>query len=98
MQGPDGQALPSEGVYLDVIEGRQLVFTDAFTAGWAPKDGAPFMVVIITLEDEDGKTRYTARARHWSVEAARQHESMGFHSGWGTCASQLEAVAKTLET
>jgi uncharacterized protein YndB with AHSA1/START domain len=96
MQGPDGQSMPSEGVYLDVVEGSKLVFTDAFAEGWEPKDGAPFMVVIVTLEDEDDGTRYTARARHWSVEAAQQHESMGFAEGWGMCASQMEAVAKTL--
>ncbi|MBJ2157690.1 SRPBCC family protein [Variovorax sp. IB41] len=95
MQLPDGTETPNEGVYLEVIEGRKLVFTDAFTAAWQPKEGAPFMVATITLDDEEGKTRYTACVRHWSTDAARQHENMGFHSGWDACATQLEALAST---
>lgn len=97
MRGPDGQEMPNEGVYLEVVPGEKLVFTDAFTAAWAPKPGAPFMVVILTFEDaEEGRTRYTARVRHWTEEAQAQHEAMGFHRGWGLCADQLEALAKTL--
>ena len=96
MQLPDGTEMANEGVYLEVIEGSKLVFTDAFTAAWQPKDGVPFMVATITLADENGKTRYTARVRHWSADAARQHESMGFQAGWGACATQLEALASTL--
>jgi uncharacterized protein YndB with AHSA1/START domain len=43
-----------------------------------------------------GKTRYTARAMHWSAEARREHEDMGFHEGWGKAADQLEALARAL--
>src|SRR5260370_2502733 len=40
------------------------VFTDAYSGGWIPKtDGKPFMTGIITFEEEDGQTRYTARVR-----------------------------------
>ncbi|MBV9045994.1 MAG: SRPBCC domain-containing protein, partial [Alphaproteobacteria bacterium] len=46
--------------------------------------------------DEGGKTRYTARVLHWTAEDKAQHEQMGFHTGWGQCADQLEALAKTL--
>jgi uncharacterized protein YndB with AHSA1/START domain len=45
---------------------------------------------------DGGKTRYTARARHWTAEAKTEHEAMGFHEGWGKAADQLEALAKTL--
>jgi uncharacterized protein YndB with AHSA1/START domain len=42
------------------------------------------MVGDITFEDlGDGTTRYTATARHWSVEDRQTHEQMGFHEGWG---------------
>lgn len=54
------------------------------------------MTVTLTLEDEGGKTRYTAVARHWTVEDRKAHEAMGFHEGWGLCADQLEALVKTL--
>lgn len=96
MQSPEGQPMPNAGLYLEVIENEKLVFTDAFEAAWAPREGQPFMVAILTFEAENGKTRYTARVRHWTSEARAQHEAMGFHAGWGQCADQLEALAKTL--
>jgi uncharacterized protein YndB with AHSA1/START domain len=61
-----------------------------------PKDGKPFMTAIISFEDEDGKTRYTARVRHWSADDKKTHEDMGFHPGWGQCADQLAALAKKI--
>ncbi len=48
------------------------------------------------LRDEDGKTRYTARARHWTPADKQAHEAMGFHQGWGICADQLARLAGSL--
>lgn len=96
MHGPAGEKFPNTGVFLEVIEGRKLVFTDAFVPGWRPS-GRPFMVAEVLLEDAgEGRTRYVARARHWTAEACREHEAMGFHEGWGTVAEQLEALANRL--
>ena len=95
MAGPDGVEFPNRGVYLEVVENERLVFTDAYVEAWQPSE-KPFMTVILTFEEEDGKTRYTARVRHWTVADREQHEQMGFHTGWGQCADQLEALAKTL--
>jgi uncharacterized protein YndB with AHSA1/START domain len=82
-------------VYLEVVPNERLVFTDAYTAAWEPS-GKPFMTVVVTFEDVGGKTRYTARVRHWSVEDREAHEKMGFHEGWGRCADQLAALAAGL--
>ena len=41
----------------------------------------PFMTVILTFEEHGGKTRYTARVRHWTVADRERHEQMGFHAG-----------------
>jgi len=96
MQGPDGQQMPNRGIYLEVIPGEKLVFTDAFVNAWEPSGNA-FMVAILTFEDAgDGKTRYTARVKHWTTEAREAHEKMGFHEGWGIATTQLEALARTL--
>jgi uncharacterized protein YndB with AHSA1/START domain len=95
MEGPDGQRVENPGVYLDVVPNEKLVFTDAFTSAWVPS-AKPFMVGIIELSDEDGGTRYVARALHWTAEDKETHEKMGFHEGWGVAADQLEALAKTL--
>ena len=68
------------------------VFTDAYTEAWKPS-AKPFMTAIVTFADEGGKTRYTARALHWTAEDKKTHEEMGFHQGWGICADQLAALA-----
>jgi uncharacterized protein YndB with AHSA1/START domain len=96
MQGPDGQQMPSPGVYLDVLPGRKLVFTDAFERAWVPS-GKAFMVAEISFDDaDDGATLYQARVRHWSQADRQSHEEMGFHEGWGKAAEQSQALAQTL--
>jgi uncharacterized protein YndB with AHSA1/START domain len=95
MRSPEGNELPHRGVYLEVVPNERLVFTDAYTEAWEPSQ-RPFMTVIVTFADEAGKTRYTARVRHWSVADRETHEKMGFHAGWGQCADQLAALAAKL--
>jgi len=91
MRDPQGNDFPNRGVYLEVVENERLVFTNAYTRAWEPSD-KPFMTVIVTFEDEGGKTKYTALVRHWTVADRETHEKMGFHQGWGQCADQLEAL------
>jgi uncharacterized protein YndB with AHSA1/START domain len=95
MRAPDGKDMPNRGVYLEVMPNQRLVFTDAYTKAWEPSE-KPFMTVVLTFEDEDGKTRYTARVRHWTVADREAHEKMGFHQGWGICADQLTALVAKL--
>jgi uncharacterized protein YndB with AHSA1/START domain len=91
MRDPDGNDLPNRGVYLEVVENERLVVTDAYTRAWEPSE-KPFMTVILTFEDEGGRTRYTACVRHWTEADREAHEKMGFHEGWGQCADQLAAL------
>lgn len=96
MRSPEGKEFPNPGIYLEVVPNERLVFTDAYTTAWVPSD-KPFMTGIITFEDlGNGKTKYTARARHWTAEDKAAHEKMGFHEGWGICADQLADLAKRL--
>lgn len=95
MEGPNGERHPADGVYLEVVENERLVFTDAFLDPWTPSNEA-FMVASVELSDAPGGTRYVATARHWSLAATKRHEDMGFHEGWGICADQLDALAKSL--
>lgn len=95
MRSPDGQDMPCPGVYLEVVPNRRLVFTDAYVEAWQPAQ-RPFFTAVLTFEEVDGRTRYTARLRHWSDESADEHERMGFHQGWAQCAEQLAAVATRL--
>lgn len=94
-RGPDGEEVPNRGVYLEVVPGERLVFTDAYAAGWM-SSAKPFMTAIIGFADEEGSTRYTARVRHWTAEDRARHEEMGFHEGWARAADQLAALARSL--
>lgn len=92
----DGNVMENKGVYLEVIDGEKLVFTDTYTAGWKPA-AEPFMTAIITFADAGpGKTAYRAVVRHRSVEACAQHKEMGFFDGWGTMTQQLNDYAAEL--
>jgi uncharacterized protein YndB with AHSA1/START domain len=96
MKGPEGQEMPNRGVYLEVVEHEKLVFTDAYTKAWEPS-GKPFFTGILTFEDAGaGRTKYTARALHWTKEDCEAHDKMGFHQGWGIATDQMTALAKTL--
>jgi uncharacterized protein YndB with AHSA1/START domain len=93
----DGTEMENNGVYLEVIPNEKLVFTDTYTEGWRPNP-EPFMTAILTFEDiGNGRTRYTAVARHRSKETAESHKQMGFYDGWGTVVTQLEEYAQGLK-
>ena len=92
----DGHIMQNEGVFLEIITGKRLVFTDTYSEGWKPA-ADPFMTAIIDIAaDGQGGTIYTATARHRSSEARKSHEDMGFFDGWGAVATQLEEYARTL--
>ena len=95
MRMPDGKEMPNHGVYLEVIPNKRLVFTDAYSSAWVPS-AKPFMTVILTFDNEGGKTRYTARVRHWTEADRETHEKMGFETGWGQATDQLAELAAKL--
>ncbi|MBS7792709.1 SRPBCC domain-containing protein [Roseococcus sp. SDR] len=92
MTGPEGAVSEMEGVVLEFIPNRSIVFTNAFTAGWVPQK--PFMVGLFSFAPEGVGTRYRAAARLWDAETQAQHEAMGFHRGWTHVAEQLAALAE----
>jgi uncharacterized protein YndB with AHSA1/START domain len=77
MRGPDGKDLPNRGVYLEVVPNERLVSTDAYVKAWEPSD-KPFMTLILTFEDEGGKTRRHACATDAADCEARED---GFSRG-----------------
>ena len=89
MRGPEGQEHDNVGCFLDVVENRRLVFTDALGPGWRPKS-EPFMTAVVLFEPHgDGGTKYTAIAMHADEGTRKRHEEMGFHTGWGAALDQL---------
>jgi len=94
MRSPEGEAYPNVGCFLEVVENRRLVFTDALEPGYRPAK-EPFFTAVITLEPAGSGTRYVARAIHGDPEARKKHEDMGFHDGWSAVLDQLVELAKT---
>src|ERR1700730_77671 len=95
IRDPQGNDMPSRGVYLEVVENERVVFTDAYAKAWEPSEKR-FMTVILTFEDQGGKTKYTALVRHWTVADREAHENMCYPQGWGRCADQLAALVAKL--
>ncbi|MCA9249721.1 MAG: SRPBCC family protein [Phycisphaerae bacterium] len=93
MRSPEGEVMPAApGCYLEVVENRKLVFTDALGPGFRPKSEA-FMTAVILLEPEGTGTRYTAIAMHADSDGKTKHEEMGFFNGWSTALDQLVELA-----
>jgi uncharacterized protein YndB with AHSA1/START domain len=95
MRSPDGEDFPNLGVYLEVVPNERLVMTDAYTSAWEPSE-KPFCTIVLSFEDENDQTRYTARVRHWTLADREHHEKMGFHKGWAQCTDQLAALAESM--
>lgn len=95
MASPEGEQYPSTGCYLEVVEGRRLVFTSALGPGYrpvpVPEDQFHFTAIIDIVAEGSG-TRYTATALHDSESARKQHEAMGFTDGWGAALDQMVAM------
>ncbi len=93
MEGPAGERHDNIGCYLDVVEGRRLVFTDGLGPGYRPKDKG-FLTAFIMIEPEGAGTRYCAIATHKDAADRHRHEEMGFYAGWNTALDQLVALVK----
>jgi uncharacterized protein YndB with AHSA1/START domain len=103
MVGPDGFDGPVDGCFLEVVEGEKLVWTTALLSGYRPAGEAPHgcgalvFTAIMTFEDlGGGRTLYRALVLHKDEADRDTHAEMGFHDGWGTCATQLGEVAASL--
>ena len=101
MQSPEGEEMPNTGCYLEVVKNRKLVWTDAMQPGFRPAaepNGCfeRYFTAIVSMEPHEQGTQYRAIALHANEADRKTHEEMGFHDGWGTVATQLEAYAKSL--
>ena len=79
-----------------VVSAAGLVF-ETKAAAQGTRVYVEYLACRAVFEDAGlGKTRYVGRAMHWTPEARKEHEDMGFHEGWGKAADQLEALARSL--
>jgi uncharacterized protein YndB with AHSA1/START domain len=105
MVGPDGfdTGHGNAGCVLEVKDREKLVWTSALGPEFRPAQLAtegcesfPMTAIISFADAGDGKTLYKAVALHRNATDKETHEKMGFHEGWGTTASQLEELARSL--
>jgi uncharacterized protein YndB with AHSA1/START domain len=92
MQSPDGQEFPNHGIFLEVIENKKLVSTNAMIQGFrpvnCPPDGFLYTITLLFSISEKG-TLYKAIVAHADEEGRKKHEQMNFQEGWGKAFDQL---------
>jgi uncharacterized protein YndB with AHSA1/START domain len=104
MQSPEGANFPNIGCYLELVENRRLVFTNAMAPGFRPASpeiaggenntetgGAFAFTAVVSMEPQAAGCRYTATVLHQSERGCRQHAAMGFETGWSKALEQLVA-------
>jgi uncharacterized protein YndB with AHSA1/START domain len=86
MRGPDGVEHPGIGEWREIVPPERLVFTNGFDQ----EEPVPFgeMVMTVTFDDVDGKTRVTVRTLFRS--AADRATAAGFRA--------LEGLDQTLDS
>jgi uncharacterized protein YndB with AHSA1/START domain len=88
MTGPSGeQNTPFGGTYLEIVPNRKIVYDNAFE-----EPGAEKMVVTVTFEEMDGKTKLVMRTLFASVAMRNEHVGGGFVEGVGSGLDQLADV------
>ena len=104
MRLPEGQEFPGSGCYLEGVENKKLVWTNALRPGYRPASSATTgeeqvdfkFTVMITLASQGGGTKYTATVIHADEAGCKKHAAMGFHEGRGKALDQLVALAKEM--
>lgn len=96
MAGPEGEQFENVGMFLEVVDGERLMFTDSFSEGYVPRETS-FMTGYVQLDDVPGiGTRLTWGARHATEADRNKHLEMGFEEGWKAASAQLDALARSI--
>jgi len=100
MRSPEGKEYWGTGVFREIIPMERLVFTDSFADEQGNVVHASYygmsldfpleMLVTVTFEDQDGKTKMTLR--HTGLPAGP--ESEGTHQGWSESFDKLAESLK----
>jgi uncharacterized protein YndB with AHSA1/START domain len=105
MRGPDGKDIWAKGVYKEVAKPERLVMTDSFAdpegntvrASYygMSGDGALEMLVTLTLEDEEGKTKLTIV--HSGIEGMSEADMSNMRQGWNESLDKLDEFLTSLQ-
>jgi uncharacterized protein YndB with AHSA1/START domain len=91
MRAPDGAVHPMTGTFLEIVPPKRLVFT----AVAEDAVGKPLLEAhtVVTLEDDDGRTRLTVAARAVGLAPIAPQMLAGMDAGWS---QSLERLAEIL--
>jgi uncharacterized protein YndB with AHSA1/START domain len=99
MRSPEGKDFWSTGVYREIVELERIVWTDSFADEKGnpvpashygmPGDWPEELLVTVTLEERQGKTKMTLRHAGFPVEMGEMAEA-----GWN---GSLDKLAESLE-
>jgi len=96
MAGPNGERFENTGAFLEIVDGKRLTFTDAYTEGFVPRETS-FMTGYVELSDtSDGGTKLVWGARHATEADRDKHLEMGFEPGWTASSGQLAELARSI--
>jgi uncharacterized protein YndB with AHSA1/START domain len=97
MKGPNGEKMPNNSSYLEVIKNKKLVWTNLLSENYRPTKksnmGFSFVITLLLSKTKKG-TLYKAIVMHANAEERNKHKSMGFQDGWGKAFQQLEELMK----
>lgn len=94
LSGPDGKKLTVTEVFLEVIEGQKLVFTDAFEKGWIPSSKAS-RVTELQLETVPQGTRLSLSVAYWNP-VDLEFQDKNFDEGWHQAVGRIEELCRGL--
>jgi len=102
MRSPEGQDYWSKGVFREIVEPERLVMTDSFADPEGNTVPASYygmsgdwpveMLVTVTFEDVDGKTKLTLR--HSGIEGMSAEDRDNMQQGWS---ESFDKLAEALE-
>lgn len=103
MKSPEGQEFWSTGTYREIKAPERLVVTDSFAdehgnvvsaSHYGMEGEFPLeMLVTVTLEEHDGKTRLTLK--HAGVGAIPDADRNGMEQGWSQSFDKLDKVLES---
>ena len=97
IRGPEGEENWSKTTYHEVVEPERLVYSDAFSDETGNViEGMPQMIVTLTFDDLDGKTKVTAHSQFASAADLQALLNMGVAQGasetWDRLATYLASI------
>lgn len=91
--GREGEEMGFSGEYREVTPHSRLVYTQVFE----PMQGAGEVVVTVSFEEQDGKTRMVSRELYPSREVREAALAAGMESGMRETMDQLDALVGSLD-